>query len=117
MTMRTRRKRTLQRILAVRALIVSLSACVALTGFFLLHYLLNTPTLRQLTLENEVRTIADLSTVATRPAGDSSGTSQTPTRSGCSTTAPRNVASWSPRQMWRCCRRWRRPRATQVTPA
>ncbi len=57
--MRTPRKRTLQRILAVRALIVSLSACVALTGFFLLHYLLNTPLLRQLTLENEVRNISD----------------------------------------------------------
>lgn len=51
------RRRTLQRILVLRALFVSLSASVALTVFFLLHYMLNTPLMRQLTLENEVREI------------------------------------------------------------
>jgi signal transduction histidine kinase len=56
---RPHRRRTLQRILAIRVLAVSLSACVALTTFFAFRYMLDTPRLRRLTLENEVRLISD----------------------------------------------------------
>ena len=52
-----RASRTLQRILAVRVLLVSLSACIALAAFTLGSYLLDTPRLRRLTLENETRRI------------------------------------------------------------
>jgi signal transduction histidine kinase len=54
-----RPSRTLQRSLAIRVVAVSVSACIALTVFFALRYMLDTPRLRRLTLENEVRTIIE----------------------------------------------------------
>jgi signal transduction histidine kinase len=45
---------TLSRVLIVRSIVVSLAVTLALTVFIALHYLIDTPRLRRLTLENEI---------------------------------------------------------------
>jgi len=63
-----RPSRTLQQILTIRLLAVAVTACLALTAFFLAHYVLDTPRLRRLTLENEARMIEDMLTRGQDPA-------------------------------------------------
>lgn len=55
--MRPPRSRTLSGVLTIRIVVVSLAVTLALTVFIALHYLLDRPRLRRLTLENEVSLI------------------------------------------------------------